>query len=74
MLKCSQCGQYYVPGYLECHCQIMLHTIKTSAVGQFPSSENLALGASEFPVSSAASVATAVPHPTTAPNRAAVSS
>ncbi len=21
MLKCSQCGQYYVPGFLDCQCR-----------------------------------------------------
>lgn len=25
MFKCNKCGQHYIPGFLDCHCQIQLH-------------------------------------------------
>jgi len=73
MLKCSRCGQYYVPGYLECHCQIMLHTLQAATSGQFPG-DKVTLTAGEFPLSSAAAMAPTLPHSAPAPNRAAAGS
>ena len=26
MLKCSRCGDYYIPGYLDCRCRTMSHS------------------------------------------------
>jgi hypothetical protein len=26
MLRCSHCGQYYVPGFLDCQCRAIWHT------------------------------------------------
>ena len=25
MLRCSKCGQYYVPSYLDCQCRVASH-------------------------------------------------
>lgn len=25
MLKCNRCGQYYIPGYLDCQCRVTAH-------------------------------------------------
>jgi hypothetical protein len=36
MLRCSRCGQYYVPGYLDCHCKVMLCLPRPAAVPQLP--------------------------------------
>ena len=28
MLKCNQCGQYYVPGFLDCQCRVISHVVR----------------------------------------------
>ena len=30
MLKCNRCGQYYIPGFLDCQCRTMSHQLISS--------------------------------------------
>jgi len=27
MLRCNRCGQYYIPGFLDCQCRTMSHRL-----------------------------------------------
>ncbi len=43
MLKCSQCGQYYIPGYLDCQCRIAASLPRAWRASQLPAKEKLLL-------------------------------
>lgn len=45
MLKCSRCGQYYVPGYLDCKCRMVARLPCAPVTPQLPSKEKMVLSA-----------------------------
>lgn len=34
MLKCSRCGQYYIPGYLDCACRTKQRSLHSPVIYQ----------------------------------------
>ena len=37
MLKCNRCGQYYVPGFLDCRCRVSSRMVHAADVPQYSS-------------------------------------
>jgi hypothetical protein len=36
MFRCNRCGQYYVPGFLDCHCQVVARRLHSADVSPSP--------------------------------------
>lgn len=43
MLKCTRCGRYYVPGYLDCFCRVTSRLPCPPTVPPLPPQEQAAL-------------------------------
>jgi len=40
MLRCNRCGQYYIPGFLDCRCRTMSHRLASNERLYASSSDN----------------------------------
>jgi hypothetical protein len=60
MLRCSRCGQYYVPGFLDCQCRTMSHRLISNERLYASPSANRAMTALPLSVPTARRVADSV--------------
>ena len=67
MLKCSRCGDYYIPGYLDCRCRTTSHQSSQYDLEQSVLPSNNAFAVT-VPIDDAKPTPVAVPSPNSSTN------
>jgi hypothetical protein len=65
MLRCNRCGQYYIPGFLDCQCRTMSHRLISNERLYASPSVNRAMTALPLGVPTARHVTDSVDEPPT---------